>query len=141
MRSLGLSRVALYTLGAIVILLVLSFKSPFGHRVLSSGTSYKGASEPANSTLGFGTIYVVSGADGGERRHAIIQAANVTEIDLTIPQLPKWTDEDEKKFNEGIEPPVSRGTVFAWMSHRLILEQYVWTSSRASVSLNFIILT
>lgn len=80
--------------------------------------------EPANSTLGFGAIFVVS-ASGSPRRERLIQAANVTEIDLVVPELPKWTEEDEAKFRSGLKEQdrdAGHGSIMAWFSHVHILK-------------------
>lgn len=77
----------------------------------------------ANSTLGFGAIYVVSKADS-PRRHGLLQAANVTEIDLTIPSQPKWTEEDF-----GGRKKSSKGSLMAWLGHLHLLRQYGYLAS------------
>jgi hypothetical protein len=69
---------------------------------------------PANRTLGFGAIVVVS-KEGSARRHALLQAANVTDIELTIPQQPQWTE--------------SEGSLLAWMGHLNVLQ---WSACGAS---------
>ena len=81
---------------------------------------------PANSTLGFGAVLVVSPLDS-PRRHSLLQAANVTEIDLTIPDLPVWTEEDEARFRSAGPPTeMTKGMIFAWMSHLHVLEWSVF---------------
>lgn len=70
----------------------------------------------SNSTLGFGTVVVVSKA-GSERRHALVQAANVTEVELTVPAQPQWSEGDVKLFVNGQEN-VQRGSMLAWLGHR-----------------------
>lgn len=70
---------------------------------------------PANSTLGFGAVVVVS-KEGSERRHALLQAANVTDIDLTIPEQPQWTEGDVQNFING-QKNAHRGSVLAWLGH------------------------
>lgn len=70
---------------------------------------------PANSTLGFGAVIVVS-KDGSERRHALVQAANVTDLHLTIPKQPQWTEGDVQKFIDG-QDDVQRGSILAWLGH------------------------
>lgn len=80
--------------------------------------------EPANSTLGFGAIYVVSASDS-PRRTKLIQAANVTEIDLVIPELTVWTDEDEMSFRSGLQEEnrgAGHGSIMAWLSHIHLLK-------------------
>lgn len=80
---------------------------------------------PANKTLGFGTILVVS-KEGSERRHALLQAANVTDISLTIPTQPPWSDEDMERFRNGEEVGVQRGSILAWLGHHVALRWYIW---------------
>ena len=70
---------------------------------------------PANSTLGFGAVVVVS-KKGSERRHALVQAANVTDVQLTIPEQPQWTDDDIQSFVNG-EENAPRGSILAWLGH------------------------
>lgn len=72
-----------------------------------------------NATLGFGRIYVVSKEDS-PRRPGLLQAANVTELDLTIPIQPTWT-EDDLEGHKGI----GRGSLLAWLGHLHSLRQFV----------------
>ena len=76
----------------------------------------------ANSTLGFGAIVAVS-KEGSSRRPALLQAANVTEIEITIPKQPKWTDEQVEKFRNG-EESGTKGSILAWMGHHHALQWY-----------------
>lgn len=73
-----------------------------------------------NSTLGFGSIYVVS-KENSPRRHNLLQAANITELDFTIPVQPKWTPKDLDGH-----PKIGKGSLMAWLGHlhslRLFLE-------------------
>jgi hypothetical protein len=71
---------------------------------------------PANRTLGFGALVVVS-KEGSDRRHSLIQAANVTDLDLTIPQQPEWTEGDVERFVNGQEGEARKGSVLAWLGH------------------------
>jgi len=71
---------------------------------------------PANSTLGFGAIVVVS-SPGSPRRHSLLQAAAVTNLTLTIPQQPSWTEGDVRRFRNGEEKDVQKGSILAWMGH------------------------
>jgi hypothetical protein len=75
---------------------------------------------PANRTLGFGAVLVVS-RDGSARRHSLLQAANVTDLHLTIPQQPHWTEGDVEKFRGAVETGVHKGSILAWMGHRHVL--------------------
>ena len=76
-----------------------------------------------NATLGFGRIYVVSKEDS-PRRPGLLQAANVTELDLTIPIQPTWTKGDLEGHK-----CIGRGSVLAWLGHLHSLRQYVSFSS------------
>ncbi|KAF2262841.1 hypothetical protein CC78DRAFT_545475 [Lojkania enalia] len=79
---------------------------------------------PANSTLGFGAIVVVS-KEESERRHSLLQAANVTDIDLTIPQQPIWTNRDVESFRNNEVDKVQIGSILAWMGHRNALQWFL----------------
>jgi cytochrome c-type biogenesis protein CcmE len=76
---------------------------------------------PANRTLGFGAVLVVS-KEGSERRHSLLQAANVTDISLITPAQPKWTDNDVEQFRNGQEQGVQRGSILAWLGHYNVLQ-------------------
>jgi hypothetical protein len=77
---------------------------------------------PANSTLGFGAILAVS-KEGSSRRPGLLQAANVTDIDITIPKQPVWTDQQVDEFRNG-EEAGTRGSILAWMGHHNALRWY-----------------
>lgn len=86
----------------------------------------KSTSTPANATLGFGGLYVVSGP-GSPRRAHLEEAAAVTELELTIPEQMTWTDADVRNFrpeNES-ESRVLTGSVKAWLSHHLVLREFL----------------
>lgn len=88
---------------------------------------------PANATLGFGAIYVVSTDDdkrtSSRRRERMIQAANVSEIELQIPRGPKATNDDIDRFNVAMAHTghrlVGNGTALAWLSHIRALQRFV----------------
>jgi hypothetical protein len=69
----------------------------------------------SNRTLGFGAVIAVSGK-GSERWHTLVQAANVTDFDLTIPTQPQWTDSEVEHFIDG-QKNVQRGSILAWLGH------------------------
>ncbi|TKA22804.1 hypothetical protein B0A50_07906 [Salinomyces thailandicus] len=81
---------------------------------------------PANRTLGFGGLYVVSGP-GSPRRAHLEEAAAVTEMNLTIPAQVAWTDEDVQRFqsDKESESQVLTGSVKAWLSHHLVLREFL----------------
>lgn len=76
----------------------------------------------SNSTLGFGQIYVVS-QQGSPRRKALLQAANVTELQLSIPEQPVWTAEDERTFRLAKDSTIGRGSLLAWLGHLNTLKE------------------
>lgn len=101
---------------------VLFYKS----RPVSTSTSQatSQAAEPddrivassSNSTIGFGQIYVISQKDS-QRRHSLIQAANVTELRLNIPEQPTWTDNDMDSFKLPQDSTILKGSLLAWLGH------------------------
>jgi hypothetical protein len=76
----------------------------------------------SNSTLGFGQIYVISQKDS-PRRKSIIQAANVTELQLSIPIQPIWTEQDERNFRLDQGSSIGKGSLLAWFGHLNALHQ------------------
>ncbi|KAF2822254.1 hypothetical protein CC86DRAFT_331157 [Ophiobolus disseminans] len=78
---------------------------------------------PANSTLGFGAIVAVS-RDDSKRRHSLVQAANVTDLDLTIPRQPNWTEGDLQRFVNG-QTDIQRGSMLAWLGHHNALRWFL----------------
>lgn len=70
----------------------------------------------SNSTLGFGQIYVVSQKES-KRRHSLIQAANVTELQLNIPDQPTWTEYDIQDFRLPQDSTILKGSLLAWLGH------------------------
>ncbi|KAF2770639.1 hypothetical protein EJ03DRAFT_326262 [Teratosphaeria nubilosa] len=93
-------------------------------------TKISGASRaqlaPANSTLGFGGLYVVSGP-GSPRRQHLEEAAAVTELNFTIPTQIAWTDEDVRNFRPEHEEEsnILTGSIKAWMSHHVVLNEFL----------------
>ncbi|KAJ4343522.1 hypothetical protein N0V87_000289 [Didymella glomerata] len=88
---------------------------------------------PSNSTLGFGAVIVVS-KDGSERRHALLQSANVTDIDLTIPAQPQWTEGDVQRFING-QDNVQRGSILAWLGHHNALRWFLDSGAETALIL------
>ncbi|KNG45757.1 glycosyltransferase family 25 protein [Stemphylium lycopersici] len=78
---------------------------------------------PANRTLGFGAVVVVS-KEGSSRRRPLIQAANVTDFDLTIPRQPEWTEGDVQRFING-QPDAQKGSILAWLGHHNALRWFL----------------
>ncbi|KAG9951190.1 glycosyltransferase family 25 protein, partial [Aureobasidium melanogenum] len=78
----------------------------------------------ANSTLGFGAIVAVSTLTS-KRRNSLLLAANITEIDITIPDQPVWTDTDLKNFVAKNVSTITRGSALAWMGHLNVLRWFL----------------
>ncbi|RDA95109.1 hypothetical protein CP533_2188 [Ophiocordyceps camponoti-saundersi (nom. inval.)] len=97
------------------------------HLIRRAGPSFyasSSSSSASNSTLGFGRIYVVSQKDS-PRRQTIVQAANVTELTLTIPLQPVWTEDDERNFRLPKDSSIQRGSLLAWLGHLHALQQFL----------------
>lgn len=93
------------------------------HLLSFSPLNYYGfVASSSNSTLGFGRIYVVS-QQGSSRRKSIIQAANVTELELTIPVQPIWTEDDQRNFRLAKDSTIGKGSLLAWLGHLHALQQ------------------
>lgn len=84
------------------------------------------ATVATNATLGFGGLWAVSGP-GSPRRDHLEQAALATGLELTIPTQPTWTDEDVDNFKwpNKSESEVTTGTVKAWLSHHVVLREFL----------------
>ncbi|KAH7071467.1 hypothetical protein BKA63DRAFT_535348 [Paraphoma chrysanthemicola] len=82
---------------------------------------------PANSTLGFGTVLAVSHSSS-PRRASLLWAANLTAIDIVIPQQPAWTEEDLQHFRATDRSTISRGSALAWLGHLHALRWFLNTS-------------
>jgi hypothetical protein len=101
-----------------LVLVVLFYQASNADRIYqqwSSSLELHPANLPANSTLGFGAVVAVS-RDDSKRRRSLVQAANVTDFDLTIPSQPEWTEGELHKFANG-QDNVQRGSMLAWLGH------------------------
>lgn len=54
---------------------------------------------------------------GSPRREGLLLAANITEIDVTIPTQPTWTDEDVDNLRAERDSQITRGSALAWLGH------------------------
>lgn len=81
-------------------------------------------SSSTNATLGFGRILVVS-QQGSPRRKTILQAANVTELLLTVPAQPVWTEDDERRFRLERDSSIQKGSLLAWLGHLHALQDFL----------------
>ncbi|KAK5162926.1 uncharacterized protein LTR77_011087 [Saxophila tyrrhenica] len=78
----------------------------------------------ANATLGFGAVLAVS-REGSPRREGLLLASNITEIDITIPDQPKWTEEDVNRIRADRDSRISRGSALAWLGHLNALQWFL----------------
>jgi hypothetical protein len=109
-------------LGLSVLSLIIYFRSSVSSNIPSFSISHQ---TPANATLGFGGLFVVSGP-GSPRRNNLIQSANVTELHFTIPTLPTWTEEQIMAFRgKDDKSTITNGSVRAWLSHNLVLNEFL----------------
>ncbi|KAF2140321.1 glycosyltransferase family 25 protein [Aplosporella prunicola CBS 121167] len=83
--------------------------------------------QPANATLGFGAVLAVSRA-ASPRRHHLLFAANLTGIDITIPDQPVWSDRQVAAFRAH-NSTITRGSALAWMGHLNALQWYPFLRS------------
>ncbi|KAF2816535.1 uncharacterized protein BDZ99DRAFT_407432, partial [Mytilinidion resinicola] len=90
--------------------------------------------ESANSTLGFGAVIAVSHAKSS-RRKDLIFAANLTGIDLTIPDQPVWTDRDLRSFRSPENSRIGKGSALAWMGHLYALKWFLSTPLSTAIIL------
>ena len=110
----------------LVIIFLFSGIAYYGPPISSISPSKLLHTKPANGTLGFGGLYVVSGP-GSVRRYHLEEAAAVTELNLTIPNQVEWSEQDISQFrvrNES-ESHVSVGSIKAWLSHHLVLRAFL----------------
>lgn len=114
-----------YLVAAAICAFLFFYWSALSERLHSPFHAYNVHGIPAtNATLGFGRIFAVS-KDGSPRRKGLIHAANVTEIDITIPAQPRWTLEDEENFRLPENSTVGRGSLLAWLGHLHALRECV----------------
>jgi hypothetical protein len=73
----------------------------------------------------FDGIIAVSKKDS-HRRSSLIHAANLTGIEILIPDQPLWTDEDVESVKTDELSLISRGSAMAWLGHLNALRWYVW---------------
>ncbi|KAF1951634.1 hypothetical protein CC80DRAFT_575190 [Byssothecium circinans] len=78
----------------------------------------------ANSTLGFGAVLAISAATS-KRRAGLLWAANLTGIEIVIPEQPVWTDEELKAFKKKEESRIDKGSAMAWLGHLNALKWFL----------------
>lgn len=72
----------------------------------------------------FGAIVAVSRA-GSPRQPSLLLAANITELDITIPAQPKWTDADVDGLRADTGSTITRGSALAWLGHKNAMEWFL----------------
>ena len=65
--------------------------------------------------------------EGSPRRDGLLLASNITEIDITIPNQPKWTDAEVNKLRADRDSRISRGSALAWLGHLNALRWFLAT--------------
>ncbi|KAF4585991.1 glycosyltransferase family 25 protein [Ophiocordyceps camponoti-floridani] len=88
----------------------------------------------ANATLGFGRIYAVS-VNGSPRRRRLIKASNVTELFLTIPEQPEWTETRLNRFRLREGSKIAEGSMLAWLGHLHALRLYIESGDETALFL------
>lgn len=80
------------------------------------------STQKANSTLGFGEFYVVSGFNSLRQIH-LREAAAVTRVGPIIPEQKEWTEDDIRDviISDSEKPRVGTVSVKAWLGHDLVL--------------------
>ena len=81
-------------------------------------------SDITNSTLGFGKMYAVS-RHGSSRREALLRAAKLTSLDITIPVQPNWTNTDIHNLKAAENSTLDKGSALAWLGHLNALKQFL----------------
>ncbi|KAF1835344.1 hypothetical protein BDW02DRAFT_548305 [Decorospora gaudefroyi] len=79
---------------------------------------------PANATLGFSTILAVSHSRS-PRRPSLLWAANLTDLDIVIPEQPAWTIGDIEDFRAREGSSISSGSAKAWLGHLFALRCFL----------------
>ncbi|KAF2871347.1 hypothetical protein BDV95DRAFT_495105, partial [Massariosphaeria phaeospora] len=74
----------------------------------------------------FGVVLAVSHAKS-PRREGLLYAADLTGINITIPEQPVWTKDDLDGFKSTERSRISRGSALAWMGHLNALEWFLST--------------
>ncbi|KAJ4347756.1 hypothetical protein N0V95_005158, partial [Ascochyta clinopodiicola] len=79
---------------------------------------------PANATLGFGTILAVS-RPHSQRQASLLWAANLTSLSIRIPAQPAWTAADLRALHLDDASAISKGSAHAWLGHVHALEHFL----------------
>ncbi|CAI9628399.1 unnamed protein product [Alternaria burnsii] len=77
----------------------------------------------ANSTLGFGAILALS-HPSSPRRQRLLWAANLTDIEIVIPEQKEWEVNDTERL-KAKESSLSPGSAKAWLGHLEVLKWFL----------------
>jgi len=72
----------------------------------------------------FGAVVAVSHSKS-PRTEGLLWAANLTGLDVVIPEQPQWTEKDVQSFKATEGSKIDRGSALAWMGHLNALQWYV----------------
>ncbi|KAF1848053.1 glycosyltransferase family 25 protein [Cucurbitaria berberidis CBS 394.84] len=87
---------------------------------------------PANATLGFGTILAVSHIQS-PRRRSLLWAANLTDLEVVIPDQEDWTEGDVQNFRAKEGSSISKGSALAWLGHLDALRWFLNTTHETAL--------
>jgi hypothetical protein len=76
------------------------------------------------SLIQFGAVIAVS-RQQSSRRDGLLLAANITELDITLPVQPLWTDEDVSRLRSANVSSLTRGSALAWLGHLNALRTFL----------------
>ncbi|KAM0472486.1 hypothetical protein ACHAP7_008639 [Fusarium lateritium] len=65
----------------------------------------------------------------------MIQAANITELQLMVPLQPTWTEDDERNFRLPQDSSITKGSLFAWLGHLHALQQFLDSGAETALFL------
>ncbi|KAF2685120.1 glycosyltransferase family 25 protein [Lentithecium fluviatile CBS 122367] len=80
----------------------------------------------------FGAITAVSHSRS-PRIKGLLWAANLTGIDITIPEQPFWTEGDLETFRSGNKSQITKGSALAWLGHLNALRWFLSTSHETAL--------
>jgi hypothetical protein len=80
----------------------------------------------------FGSVIAVS-RQQSPRRDGLLLAANITEIDISIPAQPAWTPDDISNLRAGHVSTITRGSALAWLGHLNALRAFLNSSSSTAL--------
>lgn len=131
-KALRLSRIfGLVAVVCFAAVVYLRASNPSAPALLDNFTLHSAA----NSTLGFGKIYAVS-AFNSSRLSGLLDAANVTGLDIEVPPIPDWQKEEVQKFrdpNHLNRSKILNGSIKAWMSHAIVLDAFLESGAETAM--------